>query len=62
MTSGQQYFLPQFSLTPVGALWLTYSFLFHPQAWEDTYGKWDQATKQILSFPKNKADDGQVRL
>lgn len=31
------------------------------QAWEDTYAKWDQATKQILNFPKNKADDGQVR-
>uniref|UniRef100_A0A8P4K0N9 Neurofibromin n=1 Tax=Dicentrarchus labrax TaxID=13489 RepID=A0A8P4K0N9_DICLA len=29
------------------------------EAWEDTYGKWDQATKQILNFPKNKADDGQ---
>eukprot|EP00064_Thunnus_orientalis_P004302 superscaffoldBa00000388_g4313 len=31
-------------------------------AWEDTYGKWDQATKQILNFPKNKADDGQVPI
>uniref|UniRef100_A0A3Q2XZV9 Neurofibromin 1 n=1 Tax=Hippocampus comes TaxID=109280 RepID=A0A3Q2XZV9_HIPCM len=30
------------------------------EAWEDTYAKWDQATKQILNFPKNKADDGQV--
>uniref|UniRef100_A0A3Q0RVP7 Neurofibromin 1 n=1 Tax=Amphilophus citrinellus TaxID=61819 RepID=A0A3Q0RVP7_AMPCI len=30
------------------------------EAWEDTYSKWDQATKQILNFPKNKADDGQV--
>uniref|UniRef100_A0A671VT64 Neurofibromin n=1 Tax=Sparus aurata TaxID=8175 RepID=A0A671VT64_SPAAU len=29
------------------------------EAWEDTYSKWDQATKQILNFPKNKADDGQ---
>uniref|UniRef100_A0A3Q3R8S4 Neurofibromin 1b n=1 Tax=Monopterus albus TaxID=43700 RepID=A0A3Q3R8S4_MONAL len=29
-------------------------------AWEDTYAKWDQTTKQILNFPKNKADDGQV--
>ncbi|XP_029372561.1 neurofibromin isoform X1 [Echeneis naucrates] len=29
------------------------------EAWEDTYTKWDQATKQILNFPKNKADDGQ---
>nr|XP_049581580.1 neurofibromin isoform X8 [Syngnathus scovelli] len=29
------------------------------EAWEDTYAKWDQATKQILNFPKNKADDGQ---
>uniref|UniRef100_A0A3P9ATN2 Neurofibromin 1 n=1 Tax=Maylandia zebra TaxID=106582 RepID=A0A3P9ATN2_9CICH len=30
------------------------------EAWEDTYAKWDQATKQILNFPKNKADDGQL--
>ncbi|XP_019943811.1 neurofibromin isoform X1 [Paralichthys olivaceus] len=29
------------------------------EAWEDTYAKWDQATKQILNFPKNKGDDGQ---
>ncbi|XP_008274602.1 neurofibromin isoform X2 [Stegastes partitus] len=29
------------------------------EAWEDTYAKWDQTTKQILNFPKNKADDGQ---
>ncbi|XP_039680883.1 neurofibromin isoform X6 [Perca fluviatilis] len=29
------------------------------EAWEDTYAKWDQVTKQILNFPKNKADDGQ---
>ncbi|XP_041795937.1 neurofibromin isoform X2 [Chelmon rostratus] len=29
------------------------------EAWEDTYAKWDQATKQILISPKNKADDGQ---
>ncbi|XP_030236643.1 neurofibromin isoform X4 [Gadus morhua] len=29
------------------------------EAWEDTFGKWDQATKHILNFPKNKADDGQ---
>ncbi|XP_077578071.1 neurofibromin [Stigmatopora nigra] len=29
------------------------------EAWEDTYTKWDHATKQILNFPKNKADDGQ---
>ncbi|XP_075993756.1 neurofibromin isoform X2 [Genypterus blacodes] len=29
------------------------------EAWEDTYSKWDQVTKQILNFPKNKADDGQ---
>lgn len=35
---------------------------FHLQAWEDTYSKWDQATKQILNFPKNKADDGQVSM
>uniref|UniRef100_A0A671VMS0 Neurofibromin 1 n=1 Tax=Sparus aurata TaxID=8175 RepID=A0A671VMS0_SPAAU len=32
------------------------------EAWEDTYSKWDQATKQILNFPKNKADDGQVSM
>lgn len=30
------------------------------KAWEDTYAKWDQSTKQILNFPKNKGDDGQV--
>uniref|UniRef100_A0AAQ5YYA7 Neurofibromin n=1 Tax=Amphiprion ocellaris TaxID=80972 RepID=A0AAQ5YYA7_AMPOC len=30
------------------------------EAWEDTHSKWDQATKQILNFPKNKADDGQI--
>lgn len=36
--------------------------LFHLQAWEDTFAKWDQATKQILNFPKNKADDGQVSM
>uniref|UniRef100_A0A8C2WU17 Neurofibromin n=1 Tax=Cyclopterus lumpus TaxID=8103 RepID=A0A8C2WU17_CYCLU len=29
------------------------------EAWEDTYTKWDQVTKQILNFPKNKAEDGQ---
>ncbi|CAJ1065914.1 neurofibromin isoform X2 [Xyrichtys novacula] len=29
------------------------------EAWEDTFTKWDQVTKQILNFPKNKADDGQ---
>ncbi|XP_029025963.1 neurofibromin isoform X1 [Betta splendens] len=29
------------------------------EAWEDTYTKWDQVTKQILNFPKSKADDGQ---
>ncbi|XP_041660852.1 neurofibromin isoform X2 [Cheilinus undulatus] len=29
------------------------------EAWEDTYTKWDQVTKQILNLPKNKADDGQ---
>ncbi|XP_072312524.1 neurofibromin isoform X2 [Eucyclogobius newberryi] len=29
------------------------------EAWEDTHAKWDQVTKQILNFPKNKADDGQ---
>lgn len=39
---------------------LTLRFLSHLQAWEDTYAKWDNATKQILNFPKNKADDGQV--
>lgn len=36
---------------------LFYVCWFHFQAWEETYAKWDQATKQIL---KNKADDGQV--
>ncbi|KAK7882743.1 hypothetical protein WMY93_028917 [Mugilogobius chulae] len=29
------------------------------EAWEDTHARWDQVTKQILNFPKNKADDGQ---
>ncbi|XP_048119775.1 neurofibromin isoform X1 [Alosa alosa] len=29
------------------------------EAWEDTYAKWDQATKQILNHPKNKVEDGQ---
>lgn len=33
---------------------------FQLQAWEETHSKWDQATKQILNSPKNKADDGQV--
>lgn len=36
--------------------------VFSRQAWEDTYAKWEQATKQILNFPKNKADDGQVGM
>lgn len=36
--------------------------LVHLQAWEDTYAKWDQVTKQILNSPKNKADDGQVSM
>uniref|UniRef100_H3BYU9 Neurofibromin n=1 Tax=Tetraodon nigroviridis TaxID=99883 RepID=H3BYU9_TETNG len=30
------------------------------EAWEETCSKWDQATKQILNSPKNKADDGQT--
>ncbi|KAM9801137.1 neurofibromin isoform 1-T1 [Neosynchiropus ocellatus] len=29
------------------------------EAWEDTHIKWELVTKQILNFPKNKADDGQ---
>ncbi|XP_030632149.1 neurofibromin isoform X1 [Chanos chanos] len=29
------------------------------EAWEDTYAKWEQATKQILNHPKNKVEDGQ---
>ncbi|KTF87396.1 hypothetical protein cypCar_00029282, partial [Cyprinus carpio] len=28
------------------------------EAWEDTYAKWEQATKQILNHPK-KVEDGQ---
>lgn len=40
----------------------SFVWCFHLQAWEDTYTKWDQATKQILNFPKNKADDGQVGM
>ena len=39
------------------------AFIFvYNQAWEDTFGKWDQSTKHILNFPKNKADDGQVKI
>ncbi|XP_018425838.1 PREDICTED: neurofibromin, partial [Nanorana parkeri] len=30
------------------------------EAWEDTYAKWEQATKLILNFPKTKLEDGQV--
>ncbi|XP_069040598.1 neurofibromin isoform X5 [Lepisosteus oculatus] len=30
------------------------------EAWEDTYAKWDQATKLILNYPKTKIEDGQV--
>ncbi|XP_074045107.1 neurofibromin isoform X16 [Macrotis lagotis] len=30
------------------------------EAWEDTYAKWDQATKLILNYPKAKIEDGQV--
>ena len=41
---------------------VVYLLFFYFQAWEDTYAKWDQATKQILNFPKNKADDGQVGM
>ncbi|XP_069040599.1 neurofibromin isoform X6 [Lepisosteus oculatus] len=29
------------------------------EAWEDTYAKWDQATKLILNYPKTKIEDGQ---
>ncbi|KAM9442689.1 neurofibromin-like isoform 6-T9 [Salvelinus alpinus] len=29
------------------------------EAWEDTHAKWEQDTKQILNFPKNKVEDGQ---
>ncbi|XP_072557475.1 neurofibromin isoform X1 [Paramormyrops kingsleyae] len=29
------------------------------EAWEDTYAKWEQATKLILSHPKIKIEDGQ---
>ncbi|XP_023838675.1 neurofibromin isoform X2 [Salvelinus sp. IW2-2015] len=29
------------------------------EAWEDTLAKWEQDTKQILNFPKNKVEDGQ---
>uniref|UniRef100_A0A674CQW5 Neurofibromin 1 n=1 Tax=Salmo trutta TaxID=8032 RepID=A0A674CQW5_SALTR len=31
------------------------------EAWEDTLAKWEQDTKQILNFPKNKVEDGQVK-
>ncbi|XP_048468774.1 neurofibromin isoform X1 [Rhincodon typus] len=30
------------------------------EAWEDTYTKWDHATKLILNYPKTKMEDGQV--
>ncbi|XP_033905586.2 neurofibromin isoform X3 [Acipenser ruthenus] len=30
------------------------------EAWEDTYAKWDQATKLILNYPKTRIEDGQV--
>uniref|UniRef100_A0A8C8RKE5 Neurofibromin n=1 Tax=Pelusios castaneus TaxID=367368 RepID=A0A8C8RKE5_9SAUR len=30
------------------------------EAWEDTYAKWEQATKLILNYPKTKMEDGQV--
>ncbi|XP_077167981.1 neurofibromin isoform X2 [Paroedura picta] len=30
------------------------------EAWEDTYLKWDTATKHILNYPKTKMEDGQV--
>ncbi|XP_039612599.1 neurofibromin isoform X2 [Polypterus senegalus] len=30
------------------------------EAWEDTYTKWEQATKLILNYPKTKIEDGQV--
>ncbi|XP_041097268.1 neurofibromin isoform X10 [Polyodon spathula] len=29
------------------------------EAWEDTYAKWDQATKLILNYPKTRIEDGQ---
>uniref|UniRef100_A0A8C8CWI9 Neurofibromin n=1 Tax=Oncorhynchus tshawytscha TaxID=74940 RepID=A0A8C8CWI9_ONCTS len=31
------------------------------EAWEDTLAKWEQDTIQILNFPKNKVEDGQVK-
>ncbi|XP_043860258.1 neurofibromin isoform X3 [Dromiciops gliroides] len=30
------------------------------EAWEDTYTKWEQATKLILNYPKAKIEEGQV--
>ncbi|XP_043910571.1 neurofibromin isoform X1 [Protopterus annectens] len=30
------------------------------EAWEDTYAKWDIATKSILNYPKTKIEDGQA--
>ncbi|XP_058856882.1 neurofibromin isoform X6 [Acipenser ruthenus] len=32
------------------------------EAWEDTYAKWDQATKLILNYPKTRIEDGQEWL
>lgn len=37
-----------------------FQLIYFLKAWDDTYSKWDQTTKQILNFPKSKADDVQV--
>ncbi|MGH0174876.1 UNVERIFIED_CONTAM: hypothetical protein FKN15_069609 [Acipenser sinensis] len=36
------------------------TFIEFASAWEDTYAKWDQATKLILNYPKTRIEDGQV--
>lgn len=30
------------------------------QAWEDTFKNWDNATKQLQSYPKARAEEGQT--
>lgn len=30
------------------------------QAWEDTFNNWDAATKSLISYPKNKPEEGQI--
>uniref|UniRef100_A0A8C4NK86 Uncharacterized protein n=2 Tax=Eptatretus burgeri TaxID=7764 RepID=A0A8C4NK86_EPTBU len=32
------------------------------EAWEETFQRWEQTTKQLLNYPKTKLEEGQVRL